>query len=592
MRRAHPAYGVWVRGLALALFALVLSAYAWWPALAAYPATQIGDGQFSHQMLEATRVSIARFHELPLWNPYQCGGIPLWDNPQGFSAAPIFLLLLPFGSTRAIELWCVVHSAIGFLCMWVLARRELGLSRGAAVVASAMWAFAGTHNQHFTGGHIIFVSYLYGPLAVFFWRRAEHDLRMAVGLGAIVAMEIYEAGIEPLSHLAVILAAETLTRTWPPRRLLRIARAAVVVLVVAFCLSAARLLPVIAQVLTHTRQLGREMDALQWTTLKEMFLARAHERGVAGQAYAWTEYGDYLGPILLGLAALGIVLGGLDYLWLLALLALAFALMAGSQGPSWPWTFLNAHVFPFKQMRVPSRFNDAVTLFLAPLAGIGIDRVARLARRACPSRVSAESLAGATLAIGLVGVGDLLGVNVEECRKFFSDPPSAPHLVASPRFYIGGPDLAQFIDQPAQNRGRAECWEEWAFERDAPIWQGDVPQARAGDSTVTVTNVVRTQNTFLFDVKAPEHPAHVRLNSTWDRGWRTSLGAVADDAELLSVDVPQGEHHVVVRYWPRGLTVGLALTGLSSAALIALFAWDARRRRSPRASTSRVPPPG
>src|SRR5438309_915432 len=83
-------------------------------------------------------------------------------------------------TTRAIELWYVVHTAIGFLCMWVFVRRELGLSRPASLVASAMWAFAGVHNQHLTGGHLVWVPYLYYPLALFFWRRAERDLRMAV----------------------------------------------------------------------------------------------------------------------------------------------------------------------------------------------------------------------------------------------------------------------------------------------------------------------------------------------------------------------------------------------------------------------------
>jgi len=576
-----------LRGVGLACFALGLSAYAWWPALAAYPATQLNDGGFGHEMIEATRASLVRFHELPLWNPFQCGGVPLWDNPQGFSAAPVFWPFLAFDTTRAIELFYVVHSALGFLCMWLLARRELGLSRGAALVSSAMWAFAGTHSQHLTMGHIVFVSYLYSPLAVLLWRRAEHELRMAVGLGMLVALEFYEAGVEPLAHLAVLLGAETLTRLWPPRRAPAVIRAGGIVLLVAFSLAAARLIPVIEQLMAHSRELPRDSDALQLSTLQEMFLARDHintlpghpPHDVSGQHWGWFEYGDYLGPFLLGLSLLGIALAGTQNLWLLALLVAGTALMAGHQGPYWPWAVLNGHVFPFKQMRIAARFNDWVTLCLAPFAGIGIDAAARLARRGLRSPAGAEALAAALLALGLIGVGDLVGVGVDQCRRSFTGVPAAQHVTASPRFYVGGPDVASFIDQPAQNRGGTDCWEEWAFHRDAAIWTGDVPQARADDPAVTVANVVRTPSTFSFDVGSPGRPAHVWLNSTWDAGWRATTGTVADDAGRLSVDVPAGEHRVIVRYWPLGLTFGLTLSGLAIVVLIALFVRDRRRRR-------------
>ena len=581
--QVRPASPAWLRALGLAAFALVLATVAWWPALAAYPHTQVGDGPFFHEMIDAARVSVVRYHELPLWNPYQCNGVPLWDNPQGISAAPLLWSLFLFGTTRAIELWYVLHTAIGFLCMWVLVRHELRLSRPASLVASAMWAFAGVHNQHLTGGHFVWVPYLYYPLALFLWRRAERDVRMAVGLGVLLALEMHEGGTYPIPHLALILAGETLTRMWPPKRVPGILKAAGVVIGVGLCLGASRILPVIDQLRTHTRNLGAETDALQWTTLKEMFLSRTHSRAVPGQQYVWPEFADYLGPLLLGLSLLGIVLAGPENAWILALLLYSFALMAGHEGKLWPWSILKGHIFPFTEMRVPSRFNAAVTLFLAPLAGIALDGLTVRSRRWFRSRSTAEAFAGAFLALGLVGVGDMIGSGIAWGEQCFVNPPADPDVPPSPRLYVGGPGLAQFIDQPAQNRARAECWEEWAFKREAAVWQGDVPQARSADAAATVENVVRTQNTFTFDVNAPQ-PAHILVNGAWDRGWRTNVGAVVEDAQLLAVDVPAGYHHVVVKYWPHGLTVGLTVTSLAGIGVIAFFIWDARRRRAANAS--------
>lgn len=528
-------------------------------------------------MIEAMRMSVLRYHELPLWNPYQCGGVPLWDNPQGVSAAPLLWLLMPFGTTRGNELWYVIHSAIGFVCMWMFARRELNLSRGAAMVSSVSFAFAGAHNQHLTGGHLVWVSFLYFPLGLLLWRRAESDARYAVGLGILVAWMMHEGGTYPLPYLALLLAAETLTRAWPPRRLQAIASAAAIVMAVGFGLGASRFLPVVDQLRWHKRSLGEEHDAMLWSTFRQVFLARDHPRDVAGQEYVWTEFGDYLGPLVLSLSLAGIVLGGLESAWLLALLLLSMSLMVGHAGRLAPWSVLKGHVYPFMQMRVPSRFDASVTVFLPAYAGIAVDRLAGLARRFCSSASTAASVRVAVLAVGLIGAGDIMSVGITFGAQFFGDAPARPDVVVSPRLYLEGSDLASFIDQPAQNRGRLECWEEWAFERDAPLWGGDLPQAKAVDDAATVRFVRRTQNTFVIDVRA-DRPAQLALNSAYDRGWRASIGSAERLGTQLSVRVPPGDHHLVVRYWPHGLTLGLAIT---CATLIAVTIYFVRRSQRP-----------
>jgi uncharacterized membrane protein YfhO len=47
------------------------------------------------------------------------------------------------------------------------------------------------------------------------------------------------------------------------------------------------------------------------------------------------------------------------------------------------------------------------------------------------------------------------------------------------------------------------------------------------------------------------------------------------------VHVPAGHHHVVLKYWPRWLTVGIALNVLG-VELLAVFVWWSTRRRGPR----------
>src|SRR5579883_1236873 len=41
--------------------------------------------------------SVRHFHQLPLWNPYECGGMPLLAHPSSQILTPLFVLPLVFG---------------------------------------------------------------------------------------------------------------------------------------------------------------------------------------------------------------------------------------------------------------------------------------------------------------------------------------------------------------------------------------------------------------------------------------------------------------------------------------------------------------
>jgi hypothetical protein len=577
---------VTAREAAFALVAaLAASLYAWWPMLAAYPAAQGGDGPPYQKTLEAAVVSVTRYREFPFWNAYECGGLPLWDNPQAPIGAPLAWPMFFVNTTATMAAWYVVHSALGVLCMWRFARELLGLTHAASFVAGLAWAFSGFHQQHYSGGHFTFVPFLYFPLAWLLWVRAWDSLRDAVYLGLLVAWMFYEGAVYPLPHLVLVLATCTVTGLAARRADLRSGAfwrrflvAAVVVAVVGAGVAAARLLPVLDQLRSRTRPIGGETDALQWATLRDMFLARSHGRFVLGQTYVWPEYGAYLGPILVALAIVGAGLGAVAHAELLVVLVVCALLMGGHFAEWAPWHLLKGHVFPFKEMRVPSRFRAEVAMVLAAFVGVAIDRlgVVRVASARDGARMT--NLRAAVLGVALLGVGDMMGVGLDWFAQCFT----SPALVAqepSPRLYFGGPGLApNMSDQPRQNRGRLACWDEWGWGQGAPLWEGDEPQARALTESLRVVAVSRTQNTFTLEVDAPTG-GEVLLNATYDRQWQSEVGAPADHRGALKVSVPPGQHRFVVRYRPRSFAKGLAVTLLTSLGVVAFFV-RARRRPS------------
>jgi hypothetical protein len=309
-----------------------------------------------------------------------------------------------------------------------------------------------------------------------------------------------------------------------------------------------------------------------------MFLARAHGRFVEGQQYVWTEFGTYMGPIIVALALVGVVLAlaGGDAAWMIPLLLFMGVLMCGHFAKWSPWTFLHAHVPPFREMRVPSRFRAEVSMFLAAFAGLAVQKLGRGARRVLSSSSWADATKTIVLCVALLGVGDVVSVGLTVMEPFFVSPPEVP-VQHEARFYYGGPGMASFLDQPRQNRGEFSCYDEWGFGTGSHLWEGDLPQARAEDDGSVVEVANRTQNTFTIDVDV-KRPSRILLNSVYDDDWKTDVGKTTNESQQLALDLPQGHWRVHVKCWPRTFVLGVVLTVLGIAGTIAFFVRDRRKK--------------
>src|SRR3954454_10843795 len=103
------------------------------------------DWRYFAEAWEATRVSLLEFHQFPSWNPYHCGGLVLYQEPQTPFPAPLFLLTffwLPVAV--AYKVWLLAHLVVGALGARALVRdrggNELEQILGATlVVATGFW---------------------------------------------------------------------------------------------------------------------------------------------------------------------------------------------------------------------------------------------------------------------------------------------------------------------------------------------------------------------------------------------------------------------------------------------------------------------
>lgn len=570
------------RLLAVALLGLLLGFLVMLPEIVALPMTPHGDGRYVFHQIAIGKAAILRYRELPLWNPWDCRGIPMWDHPEAVTASPLLLLLTPLPTGITYAIWELLHVAIGFSSMWYFAKDDLRLSRTGSAVASAVFAFSVAHVMQCMGAHSTFLTFYLAPLLLYLWRRAERSRWSAVALGLTLVFMLLEGATYPLPLCAVMLFVETLTRLTSPRRLFAIARAGVIVVVVTLGVGAFRLFPLVDQLRQFVRPLPQETDALETlSTLGAVFTLKQplwYTRLTEPHEYTWHEYNVYIGWSGVVLALLGLVVALRRRPGMVVVAVAMFVLMMGHFAPWAPWTFLREHVPLFKGMRVPSRFRLLLMVYVAAFIGLAADGLPDAARRIAPR--FAPYVRAFVVGMGLLTAGEMYGLVTDIVALRYVDPPVLAKVKASPTFYYEGPGLVEFLDQPRQNRAWLGCRSyEWKSYRDAPLWVGDVPQAKIVSGTARLVSVERTNNTFSALVET-NGAVRVAFNSAYERGWRTSAGALVEHQQLLAVDLPEGRHRVKLEYWPRAMTPSILVTtgSVFVLGLAALRTLRARRR--------------
>lgn len=377
------------------------------------------------------RVSLSRFGQLPLWNPYSLGGLPWLGNPQSALFYPpnwLFLLIEP---TRLVSWLLVGHHLFAGLGTYRLARRY-GCEPGSAVLGGIAFLAAPYYVANTGEGHynpVCLVAWL--PWTLLAFERLRRGERGGVPLTAVcLAMAFFCGHVQELYYLALMLSAfvvgEVLrpihSASLAPRRLLG---AWLLTCVTLVGLVAIDLLPIAA----YSRQCVRagtmsasEVSALSLapTSLRQLLDpwidgGPADYRGPGG--FYWESL-CYFGRLPLALAIVGGWLGRGRFpvrrLVLVGLVAFVFAF--GDDTP----VFTLAHRFVpgIALFRAPARALFFVSFAVALLAAIGLDELLRRLPRATWRTVaSAAASLVVTLELGHHAHGVLRTIPQESIRR-------------------------------------------------------------------------------------------------------------------------------------------------------------------------------
>ncbi len=569
---AHPAL-LWLLGAA---GTLVLSG-AFVHQFLRYPSDLFGGDWLQMQFYwEAPRQVVLRYGQIPLWNPFYCGGNLLLAHPNTQILTPFFGIALLVGTSLAYRISLVLHLTLGVFGMERLGR-DLGLYGAARVLVALTFPFCGFFAWHLVGGHMWAQGFLLLPWLYLCYLRAIGATRHSPPSGRrwpylfwgglVLALMVFDAGVYSVPFSGLALGVDALTRAIAPERgrggareRLRPLFAAAAIGALGFLISGPKSFPLMAYLREHHRTFNVAEDALMPVDVARMFFARSRDwlwdQGGGRFWYRWWgEYANDIGYPVFLLAAYALFTARRQTARAVLCTLIFLALMLGEHGPLSPYALLR-ELPVYKGLRVPSRFTILVTFFVAVAAAFGLQRLlAALRRRYGPNHARA---AAAVLLLLCVAEPFVHQMRVNVLNKHQSQSPVAKagdfhQIHGTPRW---------MYRHSMENRGLLDCYEEAQLERGEALRAGKVPQQwptshRAG----RVRSAYWSPNRLVFEVTAWA-PMHVAVNQNHHHGWEASAGAtIRPYRGQLGFEVEPGVHRVELRYRPKTFVAGCAASG-------------------------------
>jgi hypothetical protein len=521
------------------------------------------DAQYFTLFEDAARISIADYHELPLWNPYYCGGVYGFGAPSARFTSPTVILSIVFGVLRANPLIAVLLTIAGLEGMYRYARAH-GAGALGALIAAPVFALCGFFPRSGSFEWLNFFGFELLPWAALGLRRAfDGQVRGAVLAGGTVGWMTcfggtYAAPYTLLLGLWELAEAVVRLRKQPRALAYGIAMGALAGLLGAG-VAAMRLWPIAETLAASPRVIGAIDANAPLEIAKLLFGSKIPFRG---------EF--LVGVLVLPFA----IMAALERksVWLVAQAAFFLWLASGYAAHPSGYAILRT-IPPYTMLRSPERFLVLFALVYAVLVARGFGRLEALVHaKKWPWVIVA-------CAVTLVFIDD--GVLVDNDwawqrgRSLMEAPASANRGKNDFANARGDRWLAAYY--PSLQRGTLSCFDDYQIPQ-SPELRGDLPHEEflADQTAGTVTRTSWSPNSIGLHVDVSKD-ARVIVNQNWHPGWRASAGEVVNDKGRLAVDLPAGARDVVVRFRPRSGVGGTVTSLLAIAACVAL--WRMKRSK-------------
>lgn len=561
----------------LAIFALIATAVVWAMLPTAGWLNEFRDAQVLTLHERAAVDAVRRFGQLPLWDPWYCGGIYGLGEPQSRFASPPFLLSLLFGVERAEPLVIFLFTVLGMegTYRWVRLRVN---DATAALRVAPVFALSGHFAVSYFRGWTNFFGFELVPFVLLGITLAARGRTGGIAVSAIAFAVMVGFGgtfAAPIVAVAATIEAVRALLEQPPQR-----RGRAIVMLAALAsfmlaVAAVRLLPIAETLSAQPRIMAGTPGHAPKTLL--YFLVKSLQ---AKDGNVEDPGSFFVGAAFLALVALG----GSDRKSIRPLVIVVIFLWLAAGYARKPALFALLREVPvFSALRYPERFLWIAILYASEPAANALARVPRLgegkkwrigANVVLTLAVVATVVSQITAFIDVGKERELGAVAVDRLQEF--------------RQARGNRWLAAHYT--GIGAGSLSCWETHPVTMSSKL-RGDLAaEEYVADPQVGKARRVSWSPNEIVVHASMASAGRLLVNQNWHPGWRASVGAVVSDDGLLAVDLPPGESDVKLTFRPRSAFTGATVTAVALVSIVLLgwspmYSWGksrgARRGRIP-----------
>jgi len=534
--------------------------------------------------LESPIKTLRDYAQFPLWNPWHCGGMVLFQHCEDSLLSPFTFLYFFLGTPEAAKISLFLHYVLASSGMYLLGRRLFCLrNRIFILVGSCIFLFNGFFALQITVGHYWILTFAYMPFVFYFFETYVQDGKKPdLVLSALsLSFMVFEGGLYPAPFMVLFLFFYSAARCFTLLNF-RFMNAFLKLGVLSALFSAVKLVPLWDYMSIYPRiTAGIEKIPLSW--LRDIFL-RTDQRYTLSlfedQHWLWHEFGCYLGPLLLSLLAIAVVINIISSHRRSLALSLSFCFFVfflfflGQYDAHAPYVFLKK-LPVFRSQHCLGRFLIALT-FIASLMLFHFFSIVETWQRRNP-RPRLKAYTDILLFVMAAWIiYNLFCENTATFRDAFTLDPreidssqishecegkanknkfcyqaSIPGYGSSSADYLGLKlNVAEIMSYEATPPGPG-------FVMDRPLVFSDQPQA-------VIDRIHFTPNRISFRLVTPGE-AKVFLNQNYVRGWQCNIPGVRVNNEnnKPAVVLPKGDYErIEFYYFPGSLWAGVALTFL------------------------------
>ncbi len=517
---------------------------------------RIGVAHDEHYFLmheEVARRTIVEFFQLPLWNPFFCGGIPELANPQSTFLAPDFIFRLLAGSVVGRKLAVLFMLVLGMEGTYRLSRRWKNSVFG-SLLAAILFSTSGWFSEYirigwlnfFTGNQLL-------PWAVLFFSQAveRRQSKKCIYAAATITWMLFCGGTYTVPYTVVTLGVlgvfYTLLRSkkyTQPVRLLYPWKMFAITGVLSVGLGAIRLFP-IAELI---QKFPRHWYAPEHNSVQSLIqaLMGAQGPGVPTIQIGWPSFS----LLMLGLLSFD----KLTRRYFMA--CVLFLLIAAGKFAPWSPYALIEHLPVLGDLRRPEGYAIVLALFWSLGSGRGLSllekftnkRLSFITHTTLPSWLKAAIPSVAALLMCVIGTS--IAVNAVNSRQVaygtvYNEAPLARYHA---EFRQAKGNRWDAHIWPFINRGSLACFEETPFPQSSEL-RGDL-DAEEFPLDATFAKVTRkhwSPNRIDLQVEA-KRPSLIVINQNYDSKWRSTVGKIVNYRQRIAVKMPPGSHRLSLVY--------------------------------------------